>query len=67
MNVSYIIDKNAHVECFDLRVFQLSIDLPAVDVIVVTPAGKYAEIRKDIHNFVAYSTISLEHILYDLM
>lgn len=67
VKVSYVIDKNSNVKCLDLPVFQLSHDLPEVDTIIVTPAGKYASIRADIHNIVKYDTISLEHILYDLM
>lgn len=67
VKVSYVIDRNENVQCADLPVVQLSRDMPEVDVIIVTPAGKYVSIREDIHNIVEYNTISLEHIIYDLM
>ena len=65
--VKYIIDRNTGIRARDIEVLRLSKDLPKVDVIIVTPAGQYDEIRSNIKTYVSYNTLSLEHILSEMV
>jgi len=66
VKVDYIIDRNIYARDIDYPTYQISSDLPPVDVIIVTIAGEYEEIRRKILEQVNYRVVSLEHILFEL-
>lgn len=65
--VKYAIDRNYHMEYGDVRIYGLTDEWPEVDVVVITPVGRYGEIKADIHRYHPKAvTIPLEHIIYEL-
>lgn len=67
VEVVYVVDQNANHIFVRCPLYNLRTDLPNVDAMIVTPAGQYDTIRHDIRRFVDYKTISLEHILTELL
>ncbi|SFB11918.1 Glycosyltransferase WbsX [Selenomonas ruminantium] len=63
IEVKYVIDKKADNIFAEYPLYNLRDDMPKVDAIIITPAGQYDAIRCELHRFVSYKTISLEHIL----
>ena len=66
VEVRYIIDQNPHVFSLLCPVYTLKKELPNVDAIIVTPAGQYDQIRKNIKKMVDYPTISLAYIIFEM-
>ena len=66
VKVMYIIDRDTNVRIRGCHIYQLTKELPPVDVIVVTPVNKYGEIRREIKKILKYKVVSLEHILFEM-
>ena len=66
VTVDYIIDRSVSARDVDCPTYQLSEQLPSVDLIVVTVHGLYAEIWEDIRRYVGYPISSLAHILFEI-
>lgn len=67
VNMAYIIDRSVvkmNVEC---HIYRLGDKLPDVDAIIVTPVGQYDNIRRSLSDYTKCRTISLEHILTELI
>ena len=67
VEIAYIIDRKASSMVARYPLHILGDDLPHVEAIIVTPVGQYDTIRREIRCHVSYKTISLEHILYELL
>lgn len=67
ISVKYAIDRNPHIEYGDVRIYGLTDDWPEIDVVIVTPVGRYGEIKADIRRYHPGAvTVPLEHIIYEL-
>lgn len=66
INVKYFIDKNARHICETSKIYEVQKNLPAVDVIVVTPICEYSEIAVQLKNIIPYHIISIEDVIYNV-
>lgn len=67
VKVLYVIDRRSVKIMPQYPLYRLDDELTTVDAIIVTPVGQYDAIRRSIREYTEYKTISLEHILTELL